>query len=382
MPAMGIQKRRIRVCFAQPVMHGSRYQEWVKCLLYANDVFAVQYLDLDLPEVDVADNGLTKAVKKIRRIFKKIRLIPPILSSDIVVFNKFLHDEKLYHVARMSNKKIVLDAYISKYQTLVCSRKVLVEKSKKAERLRQEERDRFDGAEVVIFLNRTERDFYCSVLDAYPRRSCIIPLHNSPKRTAKLGFLKGCKEKPLFCWWGGENNPIHGLGNIIHALEILEKQVLEFKFEIFGTNEHECVAYYRGLLEEVGWEGKVVPRYDLRMSDGSLEEYLVENCDFAFGLLSDEDKAVNVIANKVLDCINMQIPFWTADSPALREFFSENEICYCEDISPQALAAKIAETVNDQDIQRRLEKASESFAENFSLDKLNHKFIEVLKSIS
>lgn len=372
-------QRRKRICFAQKIENAGRYQEWAKCLLDGFQSYAVRYNDFAPRFADADASFAKRALCKVDRIVKKARAIPPIVASDTVIFSNMGIDHRLFFLAHLLGKETIVDVYISQYQTLVLSRKTIAEDSRRAQRIFKRERYIFEHATKAVFLNESERDFYCQTVSCWPSNSFMIPLYNAPKREAEAGYFKGTKSRPCFCWWGGENNPLHGLPNIVRGLKLLEEAGQDFDFHIFGWDEQQGEDYYGRILHEVGWEDKVVPRYDLSMADGSLEEFLSYQCDIAFGPLSREPKALNVITNKALDAINMKIPLVMVDAPAMRAFFDDECVCYCDDVSPEGICRHLKSVLRDDRTAQRVSRAHGVLEKNFGTKKLNERFISMLE---
>lgn len=372
-------KRRKRVCFAQRIDNYGRYQEWAKCLLDRNRIYAVRYNDFDPWFAESGSGIATKVLCKLDRIMKKARAIPAIAFSDVVVFSNMGIDYRLFSIAHALRKETIVDVYVSQYQTQVLSRKTIPEGSRRARKLLERERSVFSRATKLVFLNENEKGFYSEVVGCQPERAYILPLYNAPKRKARLGYFSGEKAKPRFCWWGGGGNPVHGLENIVQGLKRLEESGCDFDFDIFSWDESEHSEHFASILRSVGWEQKVRVRYEYGMEDGRLERYLAEHCDVAFGPLSLEPKAVNVVSNKALDAINMQIPLVTVDSPAMRLYFSDDMICYCDDLSPDAVCRRLQMVLSDSGIDQRAVAAKAAFEESFGTAQLNQKFIDIVE---
>lgn len=317
------------------------------------------------------------------RIIFLCKQVFAIFVSDVVFFCNMGIDYRLFKIAVFLRKRIIVDFYISRYQTSVLSRKTIPIGSKLAIKLLHEEMEIVEKSTVLIFLNNTERDFYLSFTKGIPQSSTIIPLITCDyNKKAALNYWHNGK-KLCFCWWGGELNPIHGLGNIIKGLKIIEEQGIQFDFFIFGYDESYGNTYYNKLLSEVGWEKKIFPRYDLTIQNGGLIDFLVENCDLAFGPLSLEPKAKSVITNKALDSINLGIPLVTIESPAMREYFDDDSVWYCKDDSVELIAEKVLTIINSSRfiINDKVNKANNILKQTFMLESQKNKIYDLIDGL-
>lgn len=355
----------IRICFPQPVRNGYRYQGFIHAILDGYKKYRLIYIDQfhdrqDLPYILYFLYRASLLCKQVIGIFR----------SDVVFFCSMGIDYRLFKIALFLKKKIIVDFYISQYQTSVLSRKNVPINSKFAMKLLNKEFEMVEKASVIIFLNNTERDFYLNIINSSPQNSKIIPLIVSDYyQKAKLKYWKSAG-KLCFCWWGGEFNPIHGLRNIIKGLKRVEEQGIQFDFYIFGYDKSQGDKYYYELLSDVGWEKKVIPRYDITFQNGGLIEFLIENCTIAFGPLSLEPKAINVITNKALDSISLGIPLLTIESPAMREYFDDNAVWYCSDNSAESISEQILLLINSSRsiINKKVMKANQILRQNFILE--------------
>lgn len=82
---------------------------------------------------------------------------------------------------------------------------------------------------------------------------------------------------------------------------------------------------------------------------------LIRRADICLGIFGDTDKATRVIPNKVYEAIAMRKPVISADTPAIRELFTDREnILFCRRADPRDLADKILELCNDAKLREHI----------------------------
>ncbi len=317
---------------------------------------------------------------RIVRYFLAIPYIIMMLKSDVVIFCNLNTPVGFYKIASFFGKKIITDFYISMYDTIVSTMKLYAPGSRKAKKILEWDRYVIRHSDKVIFLNKTEMERYVGIAGVKPKRSYLLPLFNDEKRKASLDYWNGRSQEINFCWWGGENNPIHGLPIIIQALKKVEDYGIRFNFFLFGTDEKLGEQYFGDMLGSVGWKEKVHPLYGYTLANGKLSEFLAEKASIAFGPMSNDDKATNVIANKSLDAINAGIPLVTVESAAMREYFDDTCVYYCKGSDAGTLADTIIGILrgSKKSVLDKVAAAQNVFYKNFSTAVLQKRFLQIL----
>jgi len=83
----------------------------------------------------------------------------------------------------------------------------------------------------------------------------------------------------------------------------------------------------------------------------------IKKADICLGIFGDTQKTQRVIPNKVYEAIAMKKPVITADTPAVRELFTDRKnILFCKTADPEDLAEKILELKNNEDIREKIAK--------------------------
>jgi glycosyltransferase involved in cell wall biosynthesis len=241
--------------------------------------------------------------------------------------------------AKIFNKKLIVEMYISLYDSLVRDREKLKYESKEAKLCREKDILALTKSNYIIHTSSQEMNHWEKILGIKIDRNKVFisPNCNTPSLILKRSFMQDGILK--ICWWGSFI-PLHGLDNILQAMQILKQREVPFTCNLFGVDNHSFPQYAEK-IQLAQLELNVFLRKDLSFTDGSLPQYLVDNCDLALGIFGNTDKALNVVPNKLTEALSMGIPTLTMNSPALKEFFDpEADFWTCEPV-PESIAESI-----------------------------------------
>ena len=244
--------------------------------------------------------------------------------------------------AKTFRKKLIVEMYISIYDTFVGDRKPLKGKqievgSRLAKSMLRKDVLALTQSDFIIHTAQHELSYWEKLLEIEIERQkvAIAPNFN----VSDLVRSHQSRDDTLsICWWG-TFIPLHGLDNILQAMQILQQQGVRFTCSLFGVDNDLFVTYSQK-IEQAQLQDWVHLRKDLRFSDRSLPEYLVQHCDLALGIFGNTAKAGNTVPNKLIEALSMAIPTLTRSSPALNEFFASNDLWTCQP-HPEAIAQAI-----------------------------------------
>ncbi len=134
----------------------------------------------------------------------------------------------------MRPKKVIIDAYISLYDTIVIDRKLLPKNSLRAQLLKYIERRSYRFANAII-TDTDENSLYLSKLFQLPKNKFI----NIPLSTNEQDFqLTDYKNPSTNCnvLFIGTLIPLHGINIILDAIKLLEKEK-NINFTIIGDGQ-------------------------------------------------------------------------------------------------------------------------------------------------
>lgn len=332
-------KRKIKVLLYGNFHSGiHRSQTLVKFLLSSE-----YHVSLACPDLYVTrESKKDYLLDKVFVLFQLLELFTKAIFIDVIYLlpdnNRFIKNATW--AAKLFNKKLVVEIYISLYDTFVKDRKIIEDGSRQAKALIAKDRLALTKSDYIIHTAGHELSYWEKTLgiNINQNKVFISPLCSVSSLAVRRSFMQDDVLK--ICWWG-TFIPLHGLDNILQAVKILKEQKIQFTCNLFGIDNSFFPIYTEKIqLDEL--DQHVLLRKDLSFSNGSLPEYLVDNCDLALGIFGDTDKAHNTIPNKLVEALSMGIPTLTMDSPALQEFFEGTDLWACNP-SPEAIAESILE---------------------------------------
>lgn len=243
-------------------------------------------------------------------------------------------------VSKVFNKNLVVEMYISVYDTMARDRKTVEDGSRQAKAWKEKDILALTKSDYIIHTASHELTYWEKILDIKIDRSkvFIAPICNVSPLVSQRSLMQDGVLK--ICWWGSFI-PLHGLDCILQAMKMLQKREVPFMCNLFGVDNYSFPLYAEK-IQLAQLERHVFLRKDLSFTDGSLPNYLVDNnCDLALGIFGNTDKAHHAVPNKLVEALSMGIPTLTMNSPALKEFFNpERDLWTCEP-SPESITESI-----------------------------------------
>lgn len=320
--------------------------------------------------------GLKKVLRKIIRlvdeVIRRTFIIYNILLSDIVILPALCNRYKFeLKISKYFNKIIVVDFYISIYDTIILDRKTHELNSKEASYLFNLDLNILENSNYIFFLNQAEANYYLSPfnIEFNSLRHRILPLCVEEFFKCELNYVNGKSEVFNICWWGNYI-PLHGLDKIIMAIYHLnESSDINFHLYLFGNKNINEELKYSNLIKSLNLEKKVTIKNDYTFKNRKLGDFLIKNCDLVLGNFGDSKKAKNVLVNKVVDGVAMRAPVLTGESIAPKEYFNEETIFYSKN-EPQLIAREIIKVakINQVIIQNRVKDSYLIFQNKFSVE--------------
>lgn len=288
-------------------------------------------------------------------ILRQVHLIYVYFISDTIVIQPMNHvgpySRTLCFLNRFLRKRIVMDIYLSSYETKVIDRCKLDPDNPAAKHLWKKERHAFQSASLLLFLTRAEREYYTSILklDAKSLNTSIVPLVTPERPKAKRPYLEGRASVPTFAWWGREGNPLHGFENIAKACEILLEKGVAVKFAFFASGGKNWESFKRE-WEHLAAHPNVLFTCDYTFGNGRLQAFLENETDFALGTFGETKKAQTVLVNKILDAAAFGIPCITQTSQGCQEFFQDGEHIIFANCGPNDIADKLESSLKNKSL--------------------------------
>jgi len=303
-----------------------------------------------------------------KNLLKKAFLLLPNFLNSLSSFSKFLISDIIFilpmgkisffklKLAKLMNKKVVTEFYISKYDTYVNDKKRVDKNSKNALALKKFDQNIIDLSSDLIFLNNSEKEYYLDVVQRSNTTTKIhlIPLATESKMMAQLNYANLKTKKLILCWWGSYI-PLHGLDKIIESAKYLKQSDISFEYHLFGTADKKAVAYQK-MIDELELNDVVKIDNTKTFADKSLDKFLIENCDIAFGNFGDSEKAKVVMVNKAVEAVSMKIPVLSQKTKALGEYFENEETMFFCEPSPEEIAKAIFKISNNPELIKSVSK--------------------------
>ncbi len=165
-------------------------------------------------------------------------------------------------------------------------------------------------------------------------------------------------DKDFLVHFHGKYIPLQGIQHILKAAKILEKEK-DIRFRLVGKGQ--TYDSMRRLGRELGLTNvEFVDRVPYEKIPD-----LIAEADVSLGIFGDTEKAARVIPNKIYEAMAMGKPIITADTPGIRELFTDRKnVLLCKVADPEDLAGKILELKNDKELRIMIgEEVFKLFAE-------------------
>ena len=266
---------------------------------------------------------------------------------DVMVVG-FPGQEVMFLARCLTRKPIIFDAFTSHYEGYILDRQKFSRNSLRARWYRWLDRVSCQLADLVLLDTQAHIDYFINEFDLPVGKFRRIFVgtdsdifYPQPEKITNARFT---------VHFHGHYIPLQGVKYIVVAAKLLEREAILFNLVGQGQ-EHQAV---RALAEEqsvsnINFIGEV--SYD-KLSE------LINTADICLGVFGVGSKARVVIPNKIFEAIACAKPVITADTPAVRELFNDNEnIMLCQVANPQDLADKIMILKNDTTRRARIGQA-------------------------
>lgn len=230
-------------------------------------------------------------------------VVVPYLGQFDVIF--------LWPFAKLRGKAVVLDLFISLYDTVVNDRKLARPQSLVARTLMAVETLSCRAADRVLLDTQTHARRIADMFGIDHAKVDAVPVGAEPGAFANVPPRQP-HDGPTRILFYGQLIPLHGVETILQAA--LSERGRQYDWHIIGSGQ-EQPRVEAALAEEaahVHWD-RWVPYADLASA--------IEHTDVCLGIFGTSDKAASVVPNKVYQSLFASRPVITRDSPAIREMF-------------------------------------------------------------
>jgi len=276
-------------------------------------------------------------------------------------------------LAKLSNKKIVFDVFVSLYDSIILDRK---------------SHSKFSLFALKYWLldwsSCRLSDLNISEVYAYTKYFVeTFGIKESKFRTVFIGsddtILYPRERKfpnnEFLVHFHGTYLPIQGIPYIIKAANILKDDNIRFKLI--------------GKLETYQEAMDLVKKFNLKnvefidfMPYEELAEYIAQ-ANICLGAFGNIDRIKRTNAFKVVEALAMKRAVITANTPSLREFLTDRKNClFCKIADEKDLAEKILELKNNSELRERIaENGYKLFRQKFTPKIIGKKFKNIIEEI-
>ncbi len=312
---------------------------------FAANEIGIVYCDINPREV--------KGFKKYTVLYKKWKEIKHISVDAVVVA---FPGQTVMWLAKLLffRKPIIFDAFISLYDSNVLDRKLHGALSIKGFRDYFLDWYSVRLANIVISDTHEHISYFVSGFNANRRKFIRVPVGIDPEI-----FYPRQRTSPQVMfdvYFHGSFIPLQGVQYIIDAAEELRGEGISFT--IIGNGQE-----FRKIRAAA--EVKRIMDYVHFIDPKPLEELpaYIANADICLGIFGDTAKTQRVIPNKVYECLAMEKPIITADTPAIRELLTDGKnVILCKAGDGEDLARKIRMLKENANIRHSIAQSSYELA--------------------
>jgi glycosyltransferase involved in cell wall biosynthesis len=285
---------------------------------------------------------------------------------DIVLVGYFGHLD--VHLARLLARRrpVVLDMLLSAYDTVVLDRGLVPPGSRRARLARAVDRSAVRASDLALLDTPQQVEFCARELGIPAHKLAAVPVGAEVERFAPTPPPPG---GPLRVLLYSSFLPLHGSLTVAAALRRLAGEPIRFTIVGRGQDRPAFDREVAGLegVETIDWVD-----YD-RLG------WLVAGHHVVLGLFGCTDKAARVVPNKVYQAACAGRAVVTADTPAVRHAFAEDEIVLVPPNDPEALADSLRALAGDPARAADLgQRARKRFERDYAPAALGTSLIELL----
>ena len=270
---------------------------------------------------------LSGVLPNLRRLARWVASYPKLLwcylkapRHDVVLVPYMGHLDILilWPFAKLRGAKLVWDAFLSLYNTVVEDRQMLGPSNPLAWLIYALEWLATRVADRVVLDTATHADYFARRYSLPPRKLGSVFVGAEIERFPRLPpLVPKDPDEPLIVLFYGQFVPLHGIRTIIEAARQIDDGSV--RWILVGKGQEETAvrdSLARMPVKNLEWHSWVP-------YDGLIE--WIARADVCLGIFSKSEKAARVIPNKAFQVLAAGRPLITRDSPAIRELLSEQE---------------------------------------------------------
>lgn len=273
---------------------------------------------------DVEDKSQVSRLGRLRVAGRLIRAYPGLIlrylragdhDGVLLLYMGVFDALVLWPLLRLRRRRMVLDLFLSLYDTVTRDRALLRPASVPGRLLRRIERRACRIADLVLLDTEAHARMVAGLLALPQDRFAAVPVGVEPAAFPRLPPGRPAAGERLRLLFYGQLIPLHGIETILAAA--LSPEGRGYHWQIIGTGQD------RGKLDRLlAGGGADHVDYIERVDYGSLAERMAE-ADICLGIFGTSEKAAAVVPNKVYQALAAGRAVITRDSPAMREVFPD-----------------------------------------------------------
>lgn len=247
-------------------------------------------------------------------------------------------------LAKLRGKKIIFDAFVSMYDSVVFDRQEFSPQSWQAKKYWIIDWLACKLADVVVLDANAHSQYFIDTFKIKPDKFKRILVGVDDEVVKPIEQKKHTKN--FLVHFHGTYIPAQGIAYIMDAAEILKDQDIEFNMVGKSHDYHKEV-------ERAKQQNLKINFFDFMPYEKLVEK--IAQADICLGMFGDTDKAQRAGAFKVVEAMAMKKAVITADTPAMREFLQDGKDClFCQIADGKDLANKILKLKNDSELRQKI----------------------------
>lgn len=266
---------------------------------------------------------------------------------------------------------IVLDLFLSAYDTAVVDRKVFRPGSMMASALRHLDRRAAQAAHGVL-LDTAQNADYAAALTGLPRtRFHVVPVSDPGEPSTSLSYRRPVAGKDLEILFFGTGVPLHGLSYLLDALDCCER----VRLTLVGGSQEDRQRAAAMPSSKVRVMDSFVPTDELRD--------LITRSHLVAGVFGRSEKAMRVIPFKVMMALALGRPVITGHTPAIASLLTDGVECITVPVGDgPALGSALQSLADDPSHLALLASAArEAYEREFSLQRVGQLTLSVCHEV-
>ena len=266
-------------------------------------------------------------------------------------------------ILTFGRKPLVWDAHYSIYDTYVNDRKLAGPHSIKAMYYWFIDQMTCQLADKVLLDANAHIEYFVKTFHVNKEKFIRVLVGANPKKLIPTAHRDPSPENFIVSFHG-KYIPLQGVPHIIRAAKLLESNN-DIHFKLIGSGQ--TFAEVATLAKSLGVKNV---EFIKRIPYEEIPNCLI-GADVSLGIFGDTEKTQKVIANKIYEAVALGVPVISADTPAIRELFTDREnILLCRTADPKDLASKILELKNDRALRERIAKGGRNLFNEQTTPKL------------